>query len=275
MSLQDLLKEAKAAEVADKSGNSLFLCLLGPSGAGKNHAIGTTGLKTLLITFMGESHGVKSSRKEGGDNIIPFFVDYVNDATLDPDQTLARLRSVLSNPQALVDEGFKVIALDGMSELDICINNSNELKKQCMTKMGKVDGFKTAGATKSIGNGIVKTLLSLQRQTGIHVLTTCIVDVREFGDRGEVIDCAPRLSTYGFAESMLQMFADRVVVGPQTINDERVYVFDSLTDLARASKTESGVVKKAFNFSPRLSSGVLPPIMRADLSKLIEIKEKG
>lgn len=273
MSFASLVKESKEAEKLDKSGNSLFLCVLGPSGSGKNHAIGTTRLKTLLVTFMGESHGVKSSRKEGGD-ITPFFVDYANDKQLSPDDTLKRLREVLSDPQAIYDEGFRVIALDGLSELDLCIQQSKELKGQCLTKGGKVDGFRTAGVTKEIVNGLIKSLLTIQRQTGIHIITTCITDVKEFGDSGEVLECSPRLTTFSLAESALQMFADRVVVGPRTKDDgSRVFVFDSMTGLNRSSKDENGVARKTFNFSPRLSSGELPKLMKADLSELIKIKE--
>lgn len=274
MSILDLLKEAKKTEDKDKSGDSLFCCLLGPSGSGKSHTIGTTGLKTLQLYFSGEKHGIKSSKKEGGDNITPFCLDFEGEVMLSPDATLDRLRDILSDPKGLKDAGFKVVALDGLSELDLCIAQSKELKKQCLTKDGKVDGFRTSGVSKAIGNSIVKLLLLLQEKTGIHILTTCILDVQEYGDNNEVVTCAPRLSTYGFAESILQMFEDRVICGPQVKeNGDRVYVFDSMTSMVRASKDDKGRVKKVLNFNPRIGSGVLPKLMKASLKELMKIKE--
>jgi len=274
MSLTDLIKRAQVDESKDRSGNSLFCCILGQSGAGKSHSVGSAGVKTLQLYFAGEKHGVKSSKKDGGDNIVPYCIDYADGRQLDPDESLARLREVLADPQGLEKLGFKMIFLDGLSELDLLINGTRELKKQCLTSSGKVDNFRVPSVCKSIAHGIIKDLLTIQTQTGIHIVTSCIIEVKEYGDSGEVLECMPKLSTYSLAEGLLQMFPDRVVVGPQVKEDgTRVFVFDSMVGMTKSSKDDKGKVKKTVNFSARLSSGELPRLMKADLSKLIEIKE--
>ena len=273
MGLQDLLKEAKAAEVADKSGNSLFLCLLGVSGAGKSHCVGTLGVKTLHLYFQAEKHGVKAAKKEGGDNVVPYCLDFANGKELDADEVLTRLRKIMSTPEELLENGFKAIFLDGLSELDVVIGNSKELKKKCLTKGGSVDGFRLSGETQKIANGVVKLFLTVQRLTGIHVITSCILDVSEFGDRNEILACSPKLSTYGLASSLLQMYSDRIIISSQLKDDgTKVRVFDNMVDLVRVSKDDRGVTKKVMMFEPRLSSGEMPKLMRADLSKVVEIK---
>ena len=75
MSLKDLIKKAEAADKADKSKGKLFLSILGPSGSGKSHSIGTLGVKTLYLYFAGEKHGVDAARKENVKNITAICID--------------------------------------------------------------------------------------------------------------------------------------------------------------------------------------------------------
>jgi len=279
MSLAELLTESKKQEAADKSGNSLFCCVLGPSGAGKSHAIGTLGVKTLFLHFVGERHGIDSSKKEGSDNIIPYCLDSDGKKSLDPDETLSRLRAILSDPQGLKDQGFGAIVLDGLTEMDMCISDSKELKKMCLTSQGKVDGFKLTPATKRIASGLMNSLQNIRSKTGIHIIVTCILTVGDTDEEGALLGCIPQLGTYGLAESVLQKFGDRVVVTPLVRDDpdtgkkETIRVFDSRVVSTKVSKDVNGIVKKTSNFSCRLSSGELPKLMKADLSELIKIKE--
>lgn len=273
MNLKDLLTAAEATEKSDKSNNSLFCCILGPSGSGKSHSIGTLNGKTLYVYFSGEKHGVSSAKKEGLKNIIPLCIDYVEGKELTPDETLNRLRQIIKCGSDLVKEGFTAIAIDGLTEIDLCITQTKELKTQCLTNQGKVDGFRTSTVAKQMVHSLIKSLVTLQQQTGLHIITTCILDVQEYGENKEIESCSPRLSTYGLAENALQMFPDRVVVGPQyKESGEEVYVFDSSATIAKVSKDVRGVVKKMFNFSPRLGSGELPKLMKANLSELISLK---
>jgi len=48
-----------------------------------------------------------------------------------------------------------------------------------------------------------------------------------------------------------------------------------MSNVTRASKDLNGIIKKAMNFTPRLGAVPvenLPPIMDADLSKVLELK---
>jgi len=277
MSLTDLLKQSAATEKANKSGDNLFCCILGPSGAGKSHTIGTLGVKTLYLYFAGEAHGVKSASKSG-EHITPFCVDYVDGKALSADETLNLIREVINDAKGLQKAGFEALALDGLSELDLCLSQTKELKVQCLTPAGKIDGFRIASVTKQMGNGLVKDLLNLQRETGIHILTTCILEVKEYGEDGGFDECTPRLSTFGFAEAVLQMFPDRVIVCPiqrtnkETSELETVHVFDNRVTVSRSAKNDKGGIKKTSNFSPRVESGAMATVMRADLKKLMEVK---
>ena len=183
MSLKDLIKKAEAADKADKSKGKLFLATLGPSGSGKSHSMGTLGVKTLYLYFAGEKHGVSAARKENSKNITPICVD-LNEETgelLTADETLAKVREIIRSD--ISELGFEAIAVDGLTELDDCINNSAELKKQCLTSSGKTDGFRIPGVAKKIASGIIKDLVQLQQRTGVHVLVTTILDVKEYEDR--------------------------------------------------------------------------------------------
>ena len=274
MSLQDMLKKAKEADDKDQSKGKLFLSILGESGAGKSHSIGTLGVKTLLLTFLPERHGVTAAKKEGNNNIVELFLD-IDDETgddLTPDQTLGKLREILNSD--LYGNGFEALVIDGLTELDICISGSNELKKQCLTSAGKVDGFRLGPVTKMIMRGVIKQLITLQKTQGVHIITTCIVDVKERGDNGEVIECNPRLNTYSLAEDTLQQFGDRVVTYKVIKKDKSTLgIFDFMSDISKTSKDANGVTKKVFNASPRLSTGQIPDkVIKADLKKLLELK---
>jgi len=277
MSLKDLIKKAEVADKADKSKGKLFLSILGPSGSGKSHSIGTLEAKTLYLYFSGEKHGVSAARKVNSKNIVPICVDVDEDSgdLLSADDTLAKIRSIVRSDVSEV--GFEAIALDGLTELDDCINNSNELKKQCLTNVGKVDGFRISGVAKKMASGLIKDLVHLQQKTGVHVLVTAILDVKDYEDNGRINECLPRLTTYSLAEGLLQQFGDRVIVCPVTKDSgEKVYIYDFMSDITRASKDEKGKIKKAFNFSPRLSTGSIPDkgFIKADLKELLKCKGK-
>lgn len=275
MNLQELLAQAKQADERDKSKDKLFLSILGPSGSGKSHSIGTLGVKTLYLYFTGEKHGVESARKTGSEYIDPVCLDYdaATNTELKPDDVLKRLREIIGSD--LAGAGYEAIAIDGMSELDDCINQTKELQKACLTSQGKIDGFRKPGEVKRMASNIIKQLVKLQQVQGLHVIATTIVDVKDYGDNGLIAECHPRLNTYALAEGLLQQFGDRVIVSLMTKESgERVYVFDFMTNMSKTSKDATGRVKKTFNFSPRLSTGTIPEqgVMKADLQKLLEYK---
>lgn len=273
MSLKSLLAESVAVQKADKTNNALFCCVLGESGGGKTHALGTVGEKTLYLLFKGEKHGSSVIRKEGKENIEEILLDFNGTDELAPDDTLARLRSIIQDHAGLEAAGFKAIVIDGLTEVDLCISQTRELKKQCLTKNGDVDHFKVPAVAKQMLHKLVGQLVDLQIKTGIHVITTCILEVKEKDDKGFILDASPKLTTFSVAETALQLFGDRVVVC-KVVNSkgEPVYVFDADFSGRRVSKDEVGGIKKQFSFGPRVTSGELPKLMKANLSELIKIK---
>ncbi len=286
LNLSDMLQKASKHEAEDKSKNAVMACLIGPSGSGKSHAIGTSGCKTLYLYFAGEKHGKYSAGKEAGENLVPVCVDYTDlgdgkgDRYLTPDETLNYIKAILRNPQGLLDAGFEAVALDGLTELEGCILMTNELKKMSLSQSGKVDKFKETPNLKKIIRSIIKLVVEIQTKTGIHFFTTCIADVKEYdSDTKEILDCQPRLNSYSVAEDVIQQFGTYFLVN-QIINPETgkgVHVFDFAAEMHRTSKDDKGRVKKTQNFQPRIQKTFIPEQgkMRADLSKIIEMVGKA
>jgi hypothetical protein len=268
---------AKAIAQAEKDADikALELIILGQSGGGKSHLIGTLGVKTLYLYFSGESHGVKSAKKNG-DHVIPICVDH-DDAgqPLSADDAYQRLLACLQDVAGLKANGFEAIAIDGATELEAIIRSTLQWKKMCLTTKGTHSSFEEARSTITMFRPVLNGLKYAQRATGCHIMMTLITDVREYGEHNDVVECAPRLLGYAVAETIIQQFGDVVVVGMMKRNKEIKGKLQFMTDVGKTSKSETGVVKKTINFSPRLL-GVdlkdLPPVMDASLPAVLTLK---
>jgi hypothetical protein len=122
-----------------------------------------------------------------------------------------------------------------------------------------------------IGN-VINLMKAAQREANCHIVVTGILDVKEVDGFGAIMEATPKLSGYGLCEALVSFFGDILVVGKMTKGNEVKWKFQAMTDLTKTSKDEVGNLKKALNFSPRVSGVVLPPIMDADFSQVAKMK---
>ncbi len=265
------IKEANSAA----TDNLVSAIILGPSGAGKSSLMGTFGVKTLYLHTSGENHGPQSARTLGGSDIISVCIDRDAEKTLGPDEAYARLLSMLGDVDGIKKLGVKAIAIDGASELEAIIRNTEKWKQLCTASNGKHNGFGEPAATISILRPILNALRDLQSRLQIHAAVSCILDVKDIGTDGAILEATPRLVGYSVAETLIQQFADVLVVGRMTKGDQAKHKIQFMSDVTKTSKDAMGTVKKAINFAPRIAGVLvnkLPPIMDADLSQVIKLK---
>jgi hypothetical protein len=270
---------AKAIAEGEKEAltTSLEAIILGQSGAGKSHIIGTLGVKTLYLYTSGETHGVKAAKKEGTKNVCPIAIDYVDGVQLTPDDAYNRVLSLLDDVDGIRKGGFGAIAVDGATELEALIRSTTKWQTLCKSAKGAHNTFEEPRATLTMFRPIINGLKRAQRTMGAHIMMTCILDVKEYGTMNEVVECSPRLLGFSVAESIVQQFGDVLVVGLMKKDDVVKPKLQFMTDVVKTSKSESGVVKKTINFSPRITGlGVeqLPKTMDASLAAVVKLKEQ-
>jgi hypothetical protein len=262
--------------------NPLLECVvLGPSGAGKSYAIGTLGVKTLYLYGTRESHGPKTASVKGTDKIVPICIDYgfwkdeTEERAFTSDESLEYLEAILMSIDWIKSEKFGAIALDGLSVLEGIVKGSTPWAERCKTAAGKHNTFKETEATLELIGQVVNLMKTAQREAHCHIVVTGILDVKEVDGFGAIMEATPKLSGYGLCEALVSFFGDILVVGKMTKGNEVKWKFQSMTDLTRTSKDEVGNLKKALNFSPRVSGVVLPPIMDADFSQVAKLKQEA
>lgn len=257
----------------DADSTSLEAMVLGPSGAGKSYRAGTFGCKTLYLYSGGESHGVRAAKQEAEGLLVP--VRYDHDANGSSDATLANLLEILRSKENIEKLGIKAIYVDGASELEFLIRSSSQWKELCKSAKGAHNSFEEPKATITMFRPIIVALKDLQAEFGMHIAMSCIVDVKEYGPSGEIIECQPRILGYGVAESLIQQFGDTLVTSKlrDQASGKTAYKFQFMTDVVKTAKEESGIVKKSINFSPRISGvRTVPAYLPANLSEVIRLK---
>lgn len=270
--------EAIAQSERETANTALEAIVLGQSGAGKSRLLGSLGVKTLYLYTSGETHGVKSAKASPSSDVQSVAIDYADGKQLTPDQAYDRLLAALADVDGIKAAGFKAVAVDGATELEALIRATSKWRTMCLSNKGSHNSFEEPRATLTMFRPIINALKHLQRQLGIHIALSCILDVQEYGDMHEVVKCAPRLLGFAVAESIVQQFGDVLVVGPMKNDGETKYKLQFMTDVVKTSKTEAGVVKRTVNFAPRivgLSVQALPPYMDANLSEVVKMKAAG
>lgn len=272
MSSFDFEQAIKDAQ-SDLVNKSLFLILLGQQGGGKSYAQGTYGGKTLYIYAQGESHGPRNAKTLGGTNIMPSCIDRVDGVTLSPDESLKRLHDMLDDIEGIKKMGIKAIALDGATEIEAIIRETKSFKEKTLKPF--TDGPVELAAFREILNKLKK----LQRELNVHVCVTCILEVKEVGEDGEILDSTPKLHGYQVAAGLVQQFDDVLVVGRMTKGEKKAHRFQLLAGVSKTSTDfATKVIKKTVNFTPRIT-GVdilsLGATLDADLGKLAELKAGG
>jgi RecA-family ATPase len=248
--------------------------IAGPSGAGKSHLIGTYPGKVLYLTAGAEVHGVDAARKTGK-NVTAITLDRDASGPLSADATLARFDAA-TDAAAVKAAGFRLIALDGLTELEKIVRATGKWKAICTTKGGGHDSFKEGPATIAMMDHCLSRLRNLQFELGLDIAVTCILDVTEVNKAtGEIEAAKPRLQSYQVAESMIQQFGDIVIIGSMTNAEGKSgRVIQMQTDLVRKSvDLETKEVKKIFGITPRLQGvDTVPPYVKADLGSILNLK---
>jgi hypothetical protein len=273
-------KQAKEAAKKALKNPLLEIVILGSQGAGKSYTIGTLGVKTLYLYGTRETHGPKAASVKGTANIEPMCIDFgiwpgeKVERQFTADESWKFLTTILEDFEYLKSEGYKAIALDGLAVLDELVKGTTAWKEACKTASGKHNNYGETAASQSLIGQMINRLKACQRELGVHIVVTGILDVKSVDAFGGIEEASPRLSGYGLAESLNSNFGDIAVVGKMTKGGEIKYKFQFLSDLTRASKDDTGNIKRAMNFSPRLSGCETVPYMDADLSKLAAYKKE-
>lgn len=266
-------KSALASAKKDLSSNNLFLLLLGASGSGKSHSIGTLGIKTLYLYTKTEDHGPKAAAMTGASNVVPLSIDTDGNNNLSSDQTLDRLSSILGDVEGLKANGFKAIVIDSLTDIETIFRNSSKIKAAVLKNK-----YAEGPALADMFKDLIVTLKSVQQATGVHVILPCALEVKKIEDDGLVADAMPKLYGYMVSTGILQSFGDIMVIGEMANGDKTARRFQLKAKGTRVGKSAEGATSKTFSFSPRLVGvdlTTLPDTLKADLSKLIALKAKS
>ena len=269
----DFAKAIKASEARGKKA-VVEAVILGCSGSGKSAAAGSFGVKTLYLRTNGEKHGPVSAQTYGKSDIVDINIERDDSGTdLSADSSLARVIEILGDVSGIQSAGFKAVVLDGATELEAIIRKTSAYKKMCLTNKGEHNSFLESTAVSTIFRDVTNKLRALADES-IHYAVTCILDVKELADNGEIEAAAPRISTYSCAESLIQQFGDVLVVGKMLKDDTTDYRFQFGAGVSKVSKDQAGRIKKTLNYSPRITGvEVNFNSMKAKLSEVIKLKE--
>lgn len=261
------------AEASNVNEKNLFLLILGGSGAGKSHLVGTVPGKTLYLHCSNESHGVSSAKKSNGD-IVSVCIDRDGKgAQLSADAAWKRLFAAL-DIDSLKAAKFENIAVDGLTEIEKIIRGLTVWREACKTDKGKHNNFAEPAATVELFDKLLGQLRHVQDILGVRLLVTGIIDVTATEENGAILEAKPRLSGYAVAESVCQTFGDIVMVGRMKGKGGSGPVLQMAAEIGRDSKGADGQVKKTFGFTPRLQGvAKVPEYIKADLKEVLKLKE--
>lgn len=270
-----------AAAVASKDVNNsklLAAVLLGTPSAGKSASLGTFGVKTLYAYFGAETHGAISASTHGNCEVVLYPLSFDDTGKpLTPEQAVKRLMELLGDKETLKAEGIKAVAVDGLTELEQQIMETQTWKSRVEIEKKGVTAY-AGDVTLSMFRPVLDALRSLQRDLDMHYAVTCILDVQKYDDDGTILDGAPRLKGYDVAVGLLLQIPDRIMIGPLSDDDGNIEPRFQWTAKAHRSTADqkTKVVRKTFNFRPQLigvDMKTFPAHTKADLSRLIKYKE--
>ena len=271
--------KALAAGMAAAESKAIEAIVLGPSGSGKSYLCGSFGVPTLYLYSTGESHGPRAAAKrakETGGAVYPICMDMDEEGNrLDGDAVLARLATILSAGGVIASRSIRAVVIDGASELESYIRNSDSWKKACKTKDGSHNSYAEPAVTCQLFRPVFNQLKDLQRAHGIHIAITAMLDVREYGEMNDIVEAAPRAKGFQVAEMLIQQFGDVLVVGPLKKDGQTRWRLQFMSDLSKTSKDLKQVVKRTVNFNPRLNGATPPAYMDADMRAVALLKEQA
>ena len=256
--------------------DGLFAVILGASGSGKSRLLGTLPGKTLYLYGASESHGVASAAQVNKD-LLPIAWDRTKDPAgqiieVPAEKLLKRIKDVLE-PGTLTKLGVKFVVLDSWTALAQDLKNTPQFKQRVIDpKSGKVNTFKETEALIELMSGVIRDLQTLNEAHKIDVATTLDLQIQAIGEDGTILESKPSLPTFGVARSIVQAFADILVLG--RIGEKRTPTLQNFAMVASSSvDRETKVVCKYIEFNPRLRGvASIPETMPADLKEVLKLK---
>lgn len=264
----DLLKQAM-----DIKTDSLFLVVLGASGSGKSHFIGTYPGRVLYLYGAGESHGAGAAMKSNKD-VVPYAWDREKQADgsikeLGPDTVLKKLIEVL-DPKVLKANKVKCVALDSITNLALTIRNSSVFKQKCQSAQGKHNQFKESEVLIELLTMVISKLQHLVDHHDIDVIAPIDLQITSVGEDGTILESKPGLPTYGVGKAVIQQFPDILVLRRESATRS---IFQQAGKVASQSKDANQNVVKYIEYHPRLSGVVeLPEVIEANVQEILKLK---
>lgn len=261
----------------------LHAVVLGVSGAGKSFLMGSYPGKVLHLVGRQETHGVAQSKKcseaHPNNTIVSARWDKLSGKTLDADFALEHLINNLLNAEVLKKAGIQCVCIDGLTEIEQLIMQSEAFRSRCRTKKGDIDGFKTKEAVLTVFRPILDRLADLYNDHNIDVVCTGILEVQEVSNIGEILESQPVLTQYGIAKTIVMTFPDILPIGQMMGKSGKLSRrFQFQAKITSTSKDASGRVKKFHDFTPRVAgfdSYETPRTLPGDLSDLLAKKAEG
>lgn len=269
----------KTLKTQKNSNSAFFSVILGQSGAGKSTLIGTLRKPTLFLYTKTEEHAPEAAAAMNPD-IYPVRIDELNGEELSPDQTYARLLSILNDPN--MPKKFEAVAIDSATELDVIIRQTRTFVQQCKTDKGTHNQWKEGEAVLNHFKEIISALRRVHDR-GVHCFLTCAAMVKSLDEAGGVAECTPKLRGFDVAHDLIRNFNDVLLVSRYNETDLENNTIKTLhtlmfkANMTKTSKDMRGNVTKFANFTPRVTGLLaqeLPDILVADLQEVLKIKEK-
>ena len=262
--------------ISEVKSGGLQAIVLGPSGSGKSHLLGTYPGKVLHLFDDAEHHGVKSSRKQGGEGIIP--INWSQDGRgvdRSPEAAYQLVKRILSrdNGQALKDAGIECIGLDSIVKLLAVIRNTQEFVNRCETPKGGHNSYAEPDAYIDMMQPILRGLRTLSDQFGIDYVVLGDLEIQAVQDNGLIKQSKPRMPSFSVAENIVMSFPDIMMISRVAKKDVSKPLIQMGAGCSRVSKDQTGQIVKTIDFTPRIAdSESVPAFIKADLSEVLKLK---
>ncbi len=256
-------------EVLPIKTDGLFLIVLGASGVGKSHFIGTYPGRTLFLYGSGESHGPGSAVKNSKE-LLPVAWDRDRNRQLTPNESWTRLLNLL-DPATIKAANVKCVALDSITNLCLDLKATDAYKQRCMGAKGQHNQFKETEALIELLNLVMKKLQVLVDYHDIDVITTMDLQIQSIADTGLILESKPGLPTYGVGKAIIQQFPDILVLG-------RIAQAPKFQNAAKAtgiSKDAEEQIVKYVEYHPRLRGvAKMPEYIEANVPAILALKKE-
>lgn len=221
----------------------LFCLLSGIRGSGKSTAIGTLGVKTLVIASGLESHAFTAAKLFGKENILKTLYDIDEDTNkqLKPDVAIQNLHDILDFLITSEDtqQNIEAIALDSFGAIDKTLLETTRVSQE-------KNNFEAMNILENEHFRIIRKLKELHRK-GLHIIATMPISGK-FDDEGFYLNGTPQIRGIRTTQNIMGVFPELLVCA--FIRGE--YVFQMNVLLKKVGKAVSGEDKE-FPSYPRIN----------------------